>query len=146
MQLLGNAYIEQWFFVYVKFKFSHISLILSGICRLSQLIFGYKWIKPEKKISKATIDVCAQLLSCVWLFCNPINCSPPGFVHEIFQARNTGTFYTSWDRLNSGIKRVSLTSPTLTGKFFTTAPPWKHKAMMSPPEIPLCGFQMVGRV
>ena len=32
--------------------------------------------------------VCVHLLSCVWLFCDPINCSLPGSsVHGIFQTR-----------------------------------------------------------
>ena len=32
--------------------------------------------------------MCAQLLSCVWLFCNPMDCSPPrSSVDEIFQVR-----------------------------------------------------------
>ena len=62
--------------------------------------------------------------SCVWLFCNPMDCSPPGFsVHGISQARilewvvmpsSRGSSWT-WDRT-----RVSCISYTV-DRFFTTA-------------------------
>ena len=51
--------------------------------------------------------VVVQLLSHVWLFCNPMACSPQGSaVHGIFQARilEWVAFPSSGDLLNPGIK------------------------------------------
>ena len=65
------------------------------------------------------------LLSHVWLFCNPMNCSPQSFsAHGISQARILGWVAISFSRVspNPGIKFVS---SALAGKFFTTEPPGK---------------------
>ena len=76
------------------------------------------------------VDI-VYLLSHVLPFCNPLDCSPPGFsVHGILQARTV-----EWvampsppgDRPNPGIEPVSLASPALAGRFFTTAPPGNQK-------------------
>ena len=55
--------------------------------------------------------------------CSPINCSPPGYsVHGIFQAEWSGLlFSTPGDFPNPGNQPVSLASPALTGRFFTTS-------------------------
>ena len=75
----------------------------------------------------------ARMVSLVRLFCNPVDCSPPGSsVHGISQARILG-----WkvggisqaripplrDLPNPGFKPGSLVSSVLAGGFFTTEPP-----------------------
>ena len=58
------------------------------------------------------IVVVGWLVSCVWLFCSPLDYSLPGSsVYGIFQ-----------DLPDPGIKPAS---PTLAGGFFTTEPPGK---------------------
>ena len=55
----------------------------------------WSWIKSlqpyywSKQVSRPSPDsLVVQLLSRVWLFCDPMDCSPPGFsVHGISQAR-----------------------------------------------------------
>ena len=71
---------------------------------------------------------CAQSLSHNQL-CDPMNCSPPGSsIREIFPSKNTGVgchFLLQGVFPNPGIKLTSLSSPTLAGGPFTTAPPGK---------------------
>ena len=70
--------------------------------------------------------------SVVSLF-NPIDCSPPGSsVHGILQARRLDWVATasSRDLPNPGIKPMSLMSPALAGRFFTTSTSWD--AQISP--------------
>ena len=55
-----------------------------------------------------------SLLSCVWLFCDPMDCSPPGSsVHGIFQARILEWIAILFSRGSSwpGIKPESPASP-----------------------------------
>ena len=69
--------------------------------------------------------MCSQ--SCTTL-CDPVNYSLPGSsVHVIFQARIWSwlPFPTPRDLPNAGVEPVSLESPALAGRFFTTAPPGK---------------------
>ena len=71
-------------------------------------------------------------LSCVRLFCNPMDCSPPGSsVHGISQARilELGTPFPTPENLpDLGIEPEFLGSPALAGGFFTTTPPGKPKS------------------
>ena len=70
--------------------------------------------------------VCVCMLSCVWLFCDPMDCSPPGSsVRGILQARLWSglPFPPPGDLPDPGIEPASPTSPALAGRFFTTAPP-----------------------
>ena len=91
------------------------------------------------------VIVAVYLLICVWLFCNPMNCSPPGSsVHEIFQARTLSMRFSRqehcpWDfpgkntvheifqafsfsRGSSHLKDWTQVS-CIAGEFFTTEPP-----------------------
>ena len=64
-------------------------------------LLGCPW-KEEELLQGPCITF--LLLSCchVWLFCNPMNCSPPGFsVHEIFQARILQGITISFSRVLS---------------------------------------------
>ena len=71
--------------------------------------------------------VCARTHACsVLSLCDTVDCSLPGFsVHGISQARILEwlAFPTPGDLPNLGVKPVSLASPALAGRFFTTAPP-----------------------
>ena len=72
------------------------------------------------------VCVCVCALSCVWPFCDPQGCSLPGFsVHGILQAKNTGlvcSFLLQGNFPNLDVEPVSLASPALAGRFFTTVP------------------------
>ena len=74
--------------------------------------------------------LCAQLLSCVRLFYNPMDCTPPppprllcpwDFPARILWSRLP--FPNPGDLPNPGIEPASLMSPALAGRFFTTEPP-----------------------
>ena len=61
-------------------------------------------------------------------FCDPMDCSPPGSpVHGIFQARILEwlPFPPPGDLPNPRIEPLSLLSPALAGRFFTTVPSGK---------------------
>ena len=67
-----------------------------------------------------------SLQSCLTL-CDPVDCSPPGSVHGILQARILEwiAFSSPGDLPGPGIKPVSFMPPTLAGEFFTTSITWK---------------------
>ena len=66
----------------------------------------------------------AKLLQLCLTLCNPMDCHPSGSsVHEIVQARilQCVTMPSSRGSFDSGIEPVSLFSPSLAGRFFTTS-------------------------
>ena len=69
-----------------------------------------------------------KLLQSCPALCDPMDCSPPGSsVHGILQARILEWVPMPFSRgsPNPGIKPTSLTSPALTGMFFTTSAIWE---------------------
>ena len=76
---------------------------------------------------------CAWVLNCsvvsnsLW----PMDCNPPGSsIHGPLQAKNTGGgchFFLPGDLPDPGIEPMSLASPVLAGRLFTTKPPGKPK-------------------
>ena len=79
-------------------------------------------------ISESTLCTCVLSHFSRVRLCNPTDCSPPGSsVHGILQARilELVAMPSSGDLPNSGIKPVSLISPTLPGRFFTTSITWE---------------------
>ena len=65
---------------------------------------------------------CAQPLSCVWLFCDPMNCSPPvSSVHGISQARILVWVSISFSRGSSQAGDQT----SWAGGFFTTWATWE---------------------
>ena len=67
---------------------------------------------------------CSVTKSCPTL-CDPIDCSPPGSsVHEISHARILEWLAISYSGglPDPGIETMSLASPSLAGRFFTTVP------------------------
>ena len=78
-------------------------------------------------LRKVDIIVLVQSLRCVQLFCDPMDCSPPGSsVHEILQAR-----ILEWVAIPSlgdlPIPGTEPRSPALVGRFFTTEIPGKPR-------------------
>ena len=70
------------------------------------------------------MDAC--VFSCVWLFLTPwtVACQAPLSMEFSRQECWSGLpFPSPGDLANPGIEPVSLLSPTLAGRFFTTAPP-----------------------
>ena len=70
-------------------------------------------------------------LSLVQLFCNAIDCSPPGSsAHRISQVRIQECVAFSFSRWSSQPKDQTK-SPALADRFFTTQPPGKHMVQSS---------------
>ena len=64
-----------------------------------------------------------KVLSYIWIFCDPVNCSPPGFsVHGISQARILGLVATSFSR-GSFQTRDRMNMSCIAGGSFTTEIP-----------------------
>ena len=69
--------------------------------------------------------MCVLLLQWCPILCNPMNCNLPGSsLPGTLQARILGglPFPPARELPNPGIEPVSLASPVLAGRFFTTAP------------------------
>ena len=91
-----------------------------NIRKASVWFCSIKWAKLP--VGKGTH---AQSLSHVYLFCDPMDCSPPGSsVHGISQARILDglPLASPGDLPNPGIESAS---PALADRFFTTEPPGK---------------------
>ena len=83
-----------------------------------------KWL--GKLLYLGVTNVSAQVISCVQLFVNPWSL-PGSSAHGIFQARilEWVAIPSSRGSSDSGIELVSLASPALTGRFFTTSTTWE---------------------
>ena len=76
-----------------------------------------KDIREEVNLLVGSECVCAQVLT----LCKPMACSLlVSFVYAIFPGKNP----PPGDFPNPGIEPVSLESPALTGRFFTTSATW----------------------
>ena len=117
----------------------HQGLILWGWSCWTTTLFQWKWSLDwdTKSFSHGfglmnnfkewPVNSISHQLSCVWLFCDPMDCSLPGFfVHWNCPGKNTGVgcrflpqriFLTQQSNLRL--------SPALAGWFFTTVPPGK---------------------
>ena len=72
------------------------------------------------------------LLSCVQLFCDPMDCSPPGSsVHVISQARILEWVAISFSK-GFSLPRDQTDISCIAGRFFTTEPPGKAPAIRDP--------------
>ena len=85
-------------------------------------------IRATQLGGSGAVPCCCCAQSCPTLF-DPIDCILPGSsIHGLLQARITGVGLPCpppGDLRNSGIKPVSLTSPVLAGRFFTTSTIWE---------------------
>ena len=90
------------------------------------------------KARRLICDKCAKSLQLCLTLGNPMDHSQPGSsVHGILQARILEwlTIPPPEDLPDPGIKPVSLVSPVLPGRFFTTAPPGKPISHSNKEEI-----------
>ena len=88
--------------------------------------FAERVLLPKSQHPEAGVHA-KSFQSCPGL-CNPIDCSPPGSsVHGILQARILEWLPFSFpgDLPDLGIKALSLRSPALAGRFFTSSTTWK---------------------
>ena len=72
--------------------------------------------------------MCAKQLQSCWSLCEPVDCSPPGSsVPGSLQARTLewAAMPPPGDLPDSGIKLVSLASPILGSRFFSTGATWE---------------------
>ena len=72
--------------------------------------------------------LCGKLLHSCPTLCNPVDCGPPGSsVHGILQTRILGWVAMPSSRVSSQPRDrpVSLMSPALASRFFTTSTTWK---------------------
>ena len=72
--------------------------------------------------------ICAQSLSLCLTLYNPLVCSLSGPLSMKFSRQECWSglpFATPGDLLNPGVELLSLASPVLAGRFFTTAPSGK---------------------
>ena len=119
----------------------------TAACQAS-LSFAISWIFPTQGWNPGLLN-CRQILyhlshqgnSCIFIMCvhvkslqlcptlcNPMVCSPPGpSVHRILQARimESVAMPSSRDLLDPGMEPISLMSPALAGRFFTTSTTWE---------------------
>ena len=91
-----------------------------------------QWVKSggqRKKRCRCYHCVCVHMLSYFQLFCNPMDCSRPGSSCPWdFPGKNTGVgchFLLQGIFLIQGTEPMSLLSPALAGKFFTTRDTWE---------------------
>ena len=84
---------------------------------------------PAGKPVRLRACVHARLLQLYLTLCDPMDCSPPGSsVHGDSLVKNTGVdchVFLLGIFPDPGIKPVSLMSPALAGRFFTTSGTWK---------------------
>ena len=76
--------------------------------------------------------MCAQSLSRVWLFVMPWTVAHQSLLSMEFSRQEywSGLPFPTWgDLADSGIEPMSLASPQLAGRFFTTVCPWHHKEL-----------------
>ena len=72
--------------------------------------------------------VCIQLLSCVWLFATLWTIAHQAPLLMVFTRQEHSSvlpFPTPGDLPNSGTEPMSLVSPALAGRFFTTSATWE---------------------
>ena len=100
----------------------HLLLLYSVYLKLNNCLIKYLFYLPEMG------GGIVQLLSHVWFFCDPVNCSLPCCsVHGILQARilEWATRPSSRKFPDPGIEHPLLTSPALAGGFFATSAAWE---------------------
>ena len=89
------------------------------------------WVTPNSLPTSFILCVCAQLVTCVWLFATPWTIAHQTLLSMVFSRQEYWSglpFPTPGDLPNPGIKPMSSVSPTLSGRFFTTVPPGKPVA------------------
>ena len=86
------------------------SRLLKLLCVMADNIYLGDWVKPTRPLAIRDRVVMVELLSRVWLFCNPMDRSPPGSsIHGISQPRilEWAAISFSGDLPDPGIKPAS---------------------------------------
>ena len=84
----------------------------------------------HKKLHEHSNNVCAKSLQSCLTLCDPVDYSPPGSLSMGFSRQEywSGLPCPSAGHLSdSGIKPVSVMSPALAGRFFTTSTTWEAR-------------------
>ena len=114
---------------------------VNGLYRLVSL---YVWFLVKNRTFKYNVAIlsCTKLLQLCLTLCDPVGCSLPGSsVHGILQGK-----ILEWVAVpfsgglpDPGMEPVSLMSPALAGRFFTTSATWEAQKSDSPlPRICCC--------
>ena len=127
-----------WLRCFMRISYTVAYMLAHAWCFPSKTKKLLRLWRGTEKVSKSSVAfllvflyswVLAQSLSHVWL-CDPTNCNPPGSPLSMGFSRQeywSGLpFPTPGDLPDSGIEPVSLASPALAGRFFTTVPPEKY--------------------
>ena len=91
---------------------------------------------PCNRVGQHSTLVCAQLLSCIWLFVTPrtVACQAPLSMGSPRQEYWIGLPFPSPEDLpNPGIEPMSLGSPALASRFLTTVPPRNERRLLNKP-------------
>ena len=94
----------------------------------SNFTFSNLYQLPQKKKCILTKQFCAKSFQSCATLRGPVDCSLPcSSVHGILQARMLEqiAFPPPGGLFNPGMEPASLTSPALTGRFFTTSTTWE---------------------
>ena len=117
-------------------KFSEQSSLCASLrvgCRekFFQWHVFHKYLVYNKPHGSFILCVCAQLVPCVWLFATPWTVAHQTLLSMEFSRQEYWSglpFPTPGDLPNPGKEPMSSVSPTLSGRFYTTAPPRKPVA------------------
>ena len=91
----------------------------------------HKYLVYKKPHGSFILCVCAQLVTCVWLFATPWTVAHQTLLSMVFSRQEYWSglpFPTPGDLPNPGIKPMSSMSPKLSGRFLTIVPPGKPVA------------------
>ena len=93
--------------------------------RVQMVVSWWEMVLGRRTSSRLGEHVCAQPLSCVQLFCDPLDrSSPDSSVHEIFQARILERVTIPFSKESSQLRDWTCVS-CIGRRIITTEPPWK---------------------
>ena len=121
----------QWLWcLFLEGSYFHRSTLITSSNCLPKPVSNWHHIGSQGFNLWICMCVYAQLLQLCPTLCNSMDCSPPGSsVHGILQAIKLEWIAMHSSRVSSGPRDqpVSLLSPALAGRFFTTSATWEHE-------------------
>ena len=122
----------QWLWcLFLEGSYFHRSTLITSSNCLPKPVSNWHHIGSQGFNLWICMCVYAQLLQLCPTLCNSMDCSPPGSsVHGILQAIKLEWIAMHSSRVSSGPRDqpVSLLSPALAGRFFTTSATWEHES------------------
>ena len=115
-------------FIYLFLNKTQVYLFISvpSAINLAKANGSQLWLQIESCV------VCAKSLQSGHTLCDPLDCSPLGSsVHGIFQARILECYFLLQGIFPTQGLNLSLTSPALSGKFFTTSATWEKSSWLA---------------